>query len=108
MRQVPYLHLILEEAVVHNPCISPASHQLSDQTATSCKPSHLTLFASPSLQNNPAAVLVTAGTVIALSLSLSLVNTIDKIPVVSDLIELIGIGVTAWFTYRYLTVGPDR
>jgi hypothetical protein len=27
---------------------------------------------------------------------------------VSDLIELVGIGVTGWFTYRYLTVGPDR
>jgi nitrogen regulatory protein PII-like uncharacterized protein len=27
---------------------------------------------------------------------------------VSDLIELVGLGVTGWFTYRYLTVGPDR
>lgn len=29
-------------------------------------------------------------------------------PAVSDLIELVGIGVTGWFTYRYVTVGPDR
>jgi hypothetical protein len=27
---------------------------------------------------------------------------------VSDVIELVGIAVTGWFTYRYLTVGPDR
>jgi len=27
---------------------------------------------------------------------------------VSDLIELVGVGVTGWFIYRYLTVGPDR
>jgi nitrogen regulatory protein PII-like uncharacterized protein len=27
---------------------------------------------------------------------------------VSDLVELVGIGVTGFFVYRYLTVGPDR
>jgi hypothetical protein len=31
-----------------------------------------------------------------------------QIPVVSDFVELVGIAVTGWFTYRYLTVGPDR
>jgi hypothetical protein len=53
-------------------------------------------------------VLVISGTVIALSLALSIVNIVDKIPIVSSLIELVGISVTGWFTYRYLTVGPDR
>ncbi|KAI8473462.1 MAG: CAAD domains of cyanobacterial aminoacyl-tRNA synthetase-domain-containing protein [Monoraphidium minutum] len=59
-------------------------------------------------EDKPGAVLVISGTVIALSLAFSLVNAIDKIPVVSDLVELVGIGVTGWVVYRYLTVGPDR
>ncbi|GBF97316.1 hypothetical protein Rsub_10007 [Raphidocelis subcapitata] len=59
-------------------------------------------------EDKPAAVLVISGTVVALSLALSVVNVVDKIPVVSSLIELVGISVTGWFTYRYLTVGPDR
>jgi hypothetical protein len=32
----------------------------------------------------------------------------SQIPIVSDFVELVGIAVTGWFTYRYLTVGPDR
>ncbi|KIY94285.1 hypothetical protein MNEG_13676 [Monoraphidium neglectum] len=54
--------------------------------------------------DKPGAVLVIGGTVVAVALAFNLVNAIDKIPVVSDLIELVGIGVTGW----YLTVGPDR
>ena len=28
-------------------------------------------------------------------------------PAVSDLIELVGVGVTGWYVYRYITAGPD-
>ncbi|KIY95654.1 hypothetical protein MNEG_12308 [Monoraphidium neglectum] len=59
-------------------------------------------------EDKPAAVVVAVGTVVAASFALNVVNTVDKIPVVSDFVELVGIAVTGWFTYRYLTVGPDR
>lgn len=45
---------------------------------------------------------------LALITASSVVDTIDRIPIVSNIIELIGIGVTGWFTYRYLVFGPDR
>lgn len=32
----------------------------------------------------------------------------DRIPIISDFIKLVGIGVTGWFTWRYLVFGPDR
>lgn len=32
----------------------------------------------------------------------------DKIPIISDLIELVGIGVSGWFIWRFLLFGPDR
>lgn len=32
----------------------------------------------------------------------------DKIPIISGLIELVGIGVTGWFIWRYMLFGPDR
>jgi len=59
-------------------------------------------------EDKPAAVIVTLGAILVLSALSGVVNAIDRIPVVSDLIELVGVGVTGWFTYRYLVFGPDR
>jgi len=59
-------------------------------------------------EDKPAAVIVTLGAILVLSALSGVVNAIDRIPVVSDLIELVGVGVTGWFVYRYLVFGPDR
>jgi len=59
-------------------------------------------------EDKPAAVLVTLGAILVLSALSGVVNAIDRIPVVSDVIELVGVGVTGWFAYRYLVFGPDR
>lgn len=59
-------------------------------------------------EDKPAAVAVTFGALLVLITASSVVDTIDKIPIISDLIELIGIGVTGWFVWRYLLFGPDR
>jgi hypothetical protein len=56
-------------------------HSLDDSLARPCQPSPTPLNPPPPHPTHPA---------------------------VSDLIELVGVGVTGWFTYRYLTVGPDR
>lgn len=60
------------------------------------------------VEDKPAAVAVSGGVLLALIAVGSVVNTIDRIPVVSDLIELVGVFVTAWFAYRFLVVGNDR
>ena len=37
-----------------------------------------------------------------------MLNAVEKLPLVPALFELIGIGFTAWFVYRYLLFKPDR
>jgi hypothetical protein len=59
-------------------------------------------------EDKPAAVAVTLSGLLVLITASSVVDTIDKIPIIGDLIELIGIGVTGWFVWRYLLFGPDR
>jgi len=59
-------------------------------------------------EDKPAAIAVTAGAFLVLIAASSVVDAIDKIPIVSDLIELVGIGVTGWFIWRFLLFGPDR
>lgn len=45
---------------------------------------------------------------IALYVSLGLISSIDRLPVIPGLFELIGIGYTGWFVYRNLVFKPDR
>jgi hypothetical protein len=59
-------------------------------------------------EDKPAAVAVTLGALLALVAASSVVDAVDKIPIISDIIELVGVVVTGWFTYRYLVFGPDR
>ena len=35
-------------------------------------------------------------------------NAVDSVPVVSNLLELVGLGASGWFAYRNLVFGPDR
>ena len=37
-----------------------------------------------------------------------LVDRVDKLPFLGGFFELVGLLVTGWFTYRYLTFAPDR
>lgn len=37
-----------------------------------------------------------------------LVDRVDRLPIVGGLLELVGLVVTGWFAYRYLTFAPDR
>ncbi|KAF8056228.1 ttc30a [Scenedesmus sp. PABB004] len=59
-------------------------------------------------EDKPAAIAVTGGALLLLVAASSVVDAVDKIPVISDLIELVGVVVTGWFSYRYLVFGPDR
>ncbi|GER52421.1 thylakoid membrane phosphoprotein 14 kDa [Striga asiatica] len=46
--------------------------------------------------------------VVAFWASINLVTTIDKLPIVPSVLELVGILFSSWFTYRYLLFKPDR
>jgi hypothetical protein len=45
---------------------------------------------------------------ITVKLILALVDAIDDIPLVAPIFELIGLGYTAWFVYRYLLSAASR
>ena len=46
--------------------------------------------------------------IIVLWATSSVVDAIEKLPIFSGLFELIGIGYTGYFVYRYLLFKPDR
>lgn len=37
-----------------------------------------------------------------------LIDAVDRLPVIGGVFELVGLGVTGWFVYRYLGTGEDR
>ncbi len=47
-------------------------------------------------------------TVTTLRIFLAVLNAINDIPLVSPILELIGLGYTVWFTFRYLLKGSTR
>jgi len=53
------------------------------------------------------ATLVVAG-LITLWASFALVNALEKLPLIPDFFEIVGILFSGWFVYRYLLFKPDR
>lgn len=47
-------------------------------------------------EDKPAALAVTGGALLLLVAASSVVDAVDKIPIISDLIELVGVVVTGW------------
>jgi hypothetical protein len=47
-------------------------------------------------EDKPAAVLITGGAILLLITLSGVVDAVDKIPIISDLIELVGVVVTGW------------
>ncbi|GIL69022.1 hypothetical protein Vretimale_17392 [Volvox reticuliferus] len=60
------------------------------------------------VENKGAVAAYTAGAVVALWLSSTVVNAINAVPLLPKLMELIGLGYSAWFTYRYLLFKSSR
>eukprot|EP01025_Chloroclados_australasicus_P049023 TRINITY_DN556_c0_g1_i1.p1 TRINITY_DN556_c0_g1~~TRINITY_DN556_c0_g1_i1.p1 ORF type:complete len:141 (-),score=12.43 TRINITY_DN556_c0_g1_i1:310-732(-) len=60
------------------------------------------------VEEKPAAVGLTVAAVIGLLTLNGVVGAIDKIPVISNLMELVGVAVTSWFVYKYLLFKPNR
>lgn len=53
-------------------------------------------------------VAIVVGALIAVKLLLAILDAINDIPLLSPLFELIGMGYTAWFIYRYLWKAENR
>ncbi|KVI07114.1 protein CURVATURE THYLAKOID 1A, chloroplastic-like isoform X1 [Cynara cardunculus var. scolymus] len=60
------------------------------------------------LENKPMAVVYGGGAAVGVWLSSTVVNAINSVPVVPKFMELIGLGYTGWFIYRYLLFKSGR
>jgi hypothetical protein len=48
------------------------------------------------------------GALVTVKLILALLDAIDDIPLIAPTLEIIGLGYTGWFVYRYLLTAPSR
>ena len=60
------------------------------------------------VDDKPSAVLYAGGAVVLLWLASTVVGAVNAIPLVPKLLELVGLGYTAWFVYRYLLFKSSR
>lgn len=60
------------------------------------------------VEEKPAAIALTFASIIAIWAASNVLDSIDSLPILPGLLELVGLIVTSWFVYRYLIFGPDR
>jgi len=60
------------------------------------------------VENKTTVAIYAGGALTALWLSSTLVGAINTLPLVPKLLELVGLGYTGWFTYRYLLFKSSR
>lgn len=60
------------------------------------------------VENKTSVVVYTVGSVVLLWFGSTLVNAINTVPLLPKLLELVGLGYSAWFTYRYLLFKSSR
>lgn len=58
--------------------------------------------------NKPAIVATGFAALFALYVTNGIVSTIDRLPVIHTVFELLGLGVTAWFAYKWFFVAGER
>ncbi|RWV95011.1 hypothetical protein GW17_00042401 [Ensete ventricosum] len=49
-----------------------------------------------------------AGTLVALLILSAIISSIDSIPLFSKVMEVVGLGFTVWFSFRYLIFKENR
>eukprot|EP00884_Botryococcus_braunii_P011794 jgi/Botrbrau1/20615/Bobra.113_1s0041.1 len=59
-------------------------------------------------EDKPAVIAITVVSFVVIWGLSGVLDAIDRLPLISNFLELVGLIVTAWFTYRYLIFGPDR
>lgn len=59
-------------------------------------------------ENKTTVGVYAGGALVALWLSSSIVGAINAVPLLPKLLELVGLGYTGWFVYRYLLFKSSR
>jgi CAAD domains of cyanobacterial aminoacyl-tRNA synthetase len=57
-------------------------------------------------EEKPAYIGIFVVSIVALYIAAGLVNALDNLPIIPGIFKLVGIFVSAWFTYRYLIFSP--
>nr|GMC80051.1 protein CURVATURE THYLAKOID 1A, chloroplastic-like [Ipomoea batatas]GMC89452.1 protein CURVATURE THYLAKOID 1A, chloroplastic-like [Ipomoea batatas] len=60
------------------------------------------------VENKSTVIVYGAGAIVAVWLSATLVGAINSIPLLPKIMELVGLGYTGWFVYRYLLFKSSR
>uniref|UniRef100_A0A7N0T3C8 Cyanobacterial aminoacyl-tRNA synthetase CAAD domain-containing protein n=1 Tax=Kalanchoe fedtschenkoi TaxID=63787 RepID=A0A7N0T3C8_KALFE len=60
------------------------------------------------LENKPTVLLYGGGAVVAVWLSSVIIGAINSVPLLPSILELVGIGYSGWFVYRYLLFESSR
>ncbi|BDA44636.1 Protein CURVATURE THYLAKOID 1A, chloroplastic [Coccomyxa sp. Obi] len=60
------------------------------------------------VENKSAVAIYAGGAVVLLWLSSTIVSAVNAVPLLPKLLELVGLGYTAWFVYRYLLFKSSR
>ena len=60
------------------------------------------------LENKTTVVIYGGGAIVAVWLSSILVGAINSVPLLPKVMELVGLGYTGWFVYRYLLFKSSR
>ncbi|KAL6783772.1 CGL129 [Auxenochlorella protothecoides x Auxenochlorella symbiontica] len=60
------------------------------------------------VDNKTSVVVYGVGALVLLWLSSTIVGALNSVPLVPRLLELVGLGYTGWFTYRYLLFKSSR
>jgi hypothetical protein len=58
--------------------------------------------------SKPTTLLIAGAAVTTLVVADGVLGAVEKLPLVPQLFEIVGISFTAWFVYRYLLFKPDR
>ncbi|PUZ51549.1 hypothetical protein GQ55_6G196800 [Panicum hallii var. hallii] len=60
------------------------------------------------MENKPSLLLYGGGAIFALWISFVVVRALDSVPLLPGLLELVGLGYSGWFVYRYLLFQENR
>ncbi|KAG8076288.1 hypothetical protein GUJ93_ZPchr0006g45263 [Zizania palustris] len=83
----------------------------SDDTSTSASSDELIADLKgkwDAIEDKPTFFLYSGGAVVALWLTTVVVGAVNSVPLLPKILELVGLGYTGWFVYRYLLFKDSR
>ncbi|XP_042058151.1 protein CURVATURE THYLAKOID 1A, chloroplastic-like [Salvia splendens] len=60
------------------------------------------------VENKTTVILYVGGSIVAIWLTSTVVGAINRVPLLPKIMELVGLGYTVWFVYRYLLFKRSR